>query len=55
MIMTDYLHIKDIHKDFSGLQVLTGVDSISSAGTSRLLRGRFFSRERICPGNPLMF
>ncbi len=26
MIMSDYLHIKDIHKDFSGLQVLTGVD-----------------------------
>ena len=24
--MTDYLHIKDIHKDFSGLKVLTGVD-----------------------------
>jgi branched-chain amino acid transport system ATP-binding protein len=24
--MIDYLHIKDIHKDFSGLQVLTGVD-----------------------------
>ena len=24
--MTDYLYIKDIHKDFSGLQVLTGVD-----------------------------
>ncbi len=24
--MSDYLHIKDIHKDFSGLKVLTGVD-----------------------------
>ena len=24
--MTDYLHIKDIHKDFSGLKVLTGVE-----------------------------
>jgi len=24
--MTDYLYIKDIHKDFSGLHVLTGVD-----------------------------
>jgi len=24
--MSDYLHIRDIHKDFSGLQVLTGVD-----------------------------
>src|SRR5512141_2383396 len=24
--MTDYLHIKDIHKDFSGLSVLAGVD-----------------------------
>lgn len=24
--MTDYLHIRDIHKDFSGLRVLTGVD-----------------------------
>ncbi|MCG6533973.1 MAG: ABC transporter ATP-binding protein [Syntrophales bacterium LBB04] len=24
--MTDYLHIKGIHKDFSGLKVLTGVD-----------------------------
>ena len=25
-IMSDYLHIQDIHKDFSGLKVLTGVD-----------------------------
>ena len=24
--MSEYLHIKDIHKDFSGLKVLTGVD-----------------------------
>jgi len=24
--MSDYLHIQNIHKDFSGLQVLTGVD-----------------------------
>jgi branched-chain amino acid transport system ATP-binding protein len=24
--MNDYLHIRDIHKDFSGLKVLTGVD-----------------------------
>jgi len=24
--MSDYLHIQDIHKDFSGLKVLTGVD-----------------------------
>lgn len=24
--MSDYLHIRDIHKDFSGLRVLTGVD-----------------------------
>ena len=24
--MSDYLHIKDIHKDFSGLKVLTGVN-----------------------------
>lgn len=24
--MSDYLHIKDIHKDFSGLKVLTGID-----------------------------
>lgn len=24
--MSEYLHISDIHKDFSGLQVLTGVD-----------------------------
>ncbi len=24
--MSDYLHVKDIHKDFSGLKVLTGVD-----------------------------
>jgi len=24
--MSEYLHIKDIHKDFSGLRVLTGVD-----------------------------
>jgi len=24
--MSDYLHIRDIHKDFSGLNVLTGVD-----------------------------
>ena len=24
--MSDYLHIRDIHKDFSGLKVLTGVD-----------------------------
>jgi branched-chain amino acid transport system ATP-binding protein len=26
--MSEYLHIKDIHKDFSGLKVLTGVDFI---------------------------
>ena len=25
-IMSDYLHIQNIHKDFSGLKVLTGVD-----------------------------
>jgi len=24
--MSEYLHVKDIHKDFSGLKVLTGVD-----------------------------
>ena len=24
--MSDYLHIRDIHKDFSGLKVLEGVD-----------------------------
>ncbi len=24
--MSEYLHIKDIHKDFSGLKVLTGVN-----------------------------
>lgn len=24
--MSDYLHIKGIHKDFSGLKVLTGVE-----------------------------
>ena len=26
--MSEYLHVKDIHKDFSGLKVLTGVDFI---------------------------
>jgi branched-chain amino acid transport system ATP-binding protein len=29
--MTDYLCIREIHKDFSGLKVLTGVDFTVSA------------------------
>ena len=44
--MSEYLHIKDIHKDFSGLKVLTGVDftvrkrnaTPSSAPTGRARR-----------------
>jgi branched-chain amino acid transport system ATP-binding protein len=37
--MSDYLHVKDIHKDFSGLKVLTGVDFKVMAGERHAVIG----------------